>query len=162
VSPVHEGVAPLGVLGVFIGSLPEVALDVAVDPLHVFDVVVCVVGFVLALYLHDPATLFGQSQKVYSRNFVQTEFYEVGRAALVTFSTSWCLIHRLVLSSGVTKRQSNRSRRKGNTIGWVVWALMSVMLICLVLWAATGAVPLLFAAVLAGLRVLYVVLLINR
>jgi len=39
---------------------------------------------------------------------------------------------------------------------------MSVMLICLVLWAATGAVALLFAAVLAGLRVLYVVLLINR
>jgi hypothetical protein len=103
----------------------------------------------------------------YSANFTTTEFSEVGRAALVTFSTSWCLIHRLVLSSGVTKRQSNRSRRKGNTIGWVVWALMSVMLIsvmliCLVLWAATGAVPLLFAAVLAGLRVLYVVLLINR
>jgi hypothetical protein len=40
--------------------------------------------------------------------------------------------------------------------------LMSVMLICLLLWAATGAVPLLFAAVLAGLGVLYVVLLINR
>jgi succinate-acetate transporter protein len=98
----------------------------------------------------------------YSANFTITEFYEVGRAALVTFSTSWCLIHRLVLSSGVTKRQSNRSRRKGNTIGWVVWALMSVMLLCLVLWAATGAVPLLFAAVLAGLRVLYMVLLINR
>jgi hypothetical protein len=39
---------------------------------------------------------------------------------------------------------------------------MSVMLICLVLWGATGAVPLLFAAVLAGLRMLYVVLLINR
>ena len=40
--------------------------------------------------------------------------------------------------------------------------MMSVMLICLVLWAATGAVGLLFAAALAGLRVLYVVLLINR
>jgi hypothetical protein len=39
---------------------------------------------------------------------------------------------------------------------------MSVMLVSIVLWAATGAVPLLFAAVLAGLRVLYVVLLINR
>jgi hypothetical protein len=39
---------------------------------------------------------------------------------------------------------------------------MSVMLICLVLWVATGAVPLLFAAVSAGLGVLYVVLLINR
>ena len=39
--------------------------------------------------------------------------------------------------------------------------MMSVMLLCLVLWAATGAVALLFAAVLAGLRVLYVVLLIN-
>jgi hypothetical protein len=58
--------------------------------------------------------------------------------------------------------KTNRSRRKGNTLGWVVWASMSVMLVCLVLWAATGAVPLLFAAVLAGLRVLYVVLLINR
>ena len=40
--------------------------------------------------------------------------------------------------------------------------MMSVMLICLVLWAATGAVVLLFAAVLAALGVLYVVLLINR
>jgi hypothetical protein len=98
----------------------------------------------------------------YSANFTITEFYEVGRAALVTFSTSWCLIHRLVLSWRVTKRQSNRSRRKGNTLGWVVWALMSVMLVCLLLWAATGAVWLLFGAVLAGLRVLYVVLLINR
>ena len=97
----------------------------------------------------------------YSANFTITEFYEVGRAALVTVSTSWCLIHRLVLSWRVTKRHSNRSRRKGNTLGWVVWALMSVMLICLVLWAATGAVWLLFAAVLAGLGVLYVVLLIN-
>ena len=97
----------------------------------------------------------------YSANFTITEFYEVGRAALVTFSTSWCLIHRLVLSSGVTKRQSNRSRRKGNTIGWVVWVLMSVMLVCLLLWALTGAVWLLFAAVLAGLGVLYVVLLTN-
>jgi fatty acid desaturase len=53
------------------------------------------------------------------------------------------------------------SRRKGNTLGWVVWALMSVMLVCLLLWAATGAVALLFAAVLAGLGVLYVVLLTN-
>jgi hypothetical protein len=39
--------------------------------------------------------------------------------------------------------------------------LMSVMLVCLLLWAATGAVWLLFAAVLAGLGVLYVVLLTN-
>jgi hypothetical protein len=54
-----------------------------------------------------------------------------------------------------------RSRRKGNTLGWVVLALMSVMLVCLVLWAATGAVWLLFGAVLAGLGVLYVVLLTN-
>jgi hypothetical protein len=38
---------------------------------------------------------------------------------------------------------------------------MSVMLVCLVLWAATGVVPLLFGAVLAGLGVLYVVLLTN-
>jgi hypothetical protein len=66
-----------------------------------------------------------------------------------------------VLSWRVTKRHSNRSRRKGNTISWVVWVLMSVMLICLVLWAATGAVALLFGAVLAGLGVLYVVLLTN-
>ena len=44
---------------------------------------------------------------------------------------------------------------------WVVWALMSVMLVCLLLWASTGAVALLFAAVLAGLGVLYVVLLTN-
>jgi hypothetical protein len=66
-----------------------------------------------------------------------------------------------VLSWRVTKRPSNRSRRKGNTLGWVVWALMSVMLVCLVLWAATGAVALLFGAVLAGLGVLYVVLLTN-
>jgi hypothetical protein len=70
-------------------------------------------------------------------------------------------MHRLALAWRVTKRQSNRSRRKGNTIGWIVWALMSVMLVCLVLWAATGAVALLFGAVLAGLGVLYVVLLIN-
>jgi hypothetical protein len=38
---------------------------------------------------------------------------------------------------------------------------MSVMLVCLLLWASTGAVALLFAAVLAGLGVLYVVLLTN-
>ena len=39
--------------------------------------------------------------------------------------------------------------------------MMSVMLTCLVLWGATGAVPLLFAAVLAGLGVLYLVLFTN-
>ena len=66
-----------------------------------------------------------------------------------------------MLSWRVTKPHSNRSRRKGNTLGWVVWALMSVMLLCLVLWAASGAVALLFAAVLAALGVLYVVLLTN-
>jgi hypothetical protein len=38
---------------------------------------------------------------------------------------------------------------------------MSVMLVCLVLWAATGAVALLFGTVLSGLGVLYVVLLTN-
>src|SRR5215208_6246136 len=48
--------------------------------------------------------------------------------------------------------------RKGNTLVWVVWVLLSVMLLCLLLWALTGTVPLLFAAVLAGLGVLYVVL----
>ena len=109
-----------------------------------------------------PSVLIHRSAwKVNAANFGFTEFSEVGRAALVTFSTFWCLIHRLVLAWRLTKRHSNRSRRKGNTLGWVVWALMSVMLVCLVLWAATGAVALLFAAVLAGLGVLYVVLLTN-
>jgi hypothetical protein len=61
----------------------------------------------------------------------------------------------------VTKRHGNRSRRKDNTLGWILWALMSVMLVCLVLWAATGAVALLFGAALAGVGVLYVVLLTN-
>jgi hypothetical protein len=51
-----------------------------------------------------------------------------------------------MLSWRVNKRQSNRSRRKGNTLGRVVWVLISVMLV------------LLFAAVLAALGVLYVVL----
>jgi drug/metabolite transporter (DMT)-like permease len=94
-------------------------------------------------------------------NLAITEFSEVGRAALVTFWTFGRLIHQLVFSWRVTKRQSNRSRRKGNTLGWVVGALMSVMLVCLVLWAASGGVPLFFAAVVAGLGVLYVVLLTN-
>jgi succinate-acetate transporter protein len=94
-------------------------------------------------------------------NFVITEFSEVGRTALVTFSTFWCLIHRLILSWKVTKRQSNRSRRKGNTLGWVVWVSLSVMLVCVVLWATTGAVPLLFAAVLDAFVMLYVVLFTN-
>ena len=94
-------------------------------------------------------------------DFRFTQFSEVGRAALVTFSTCWRLIHQRSLVCRVIKQQSNRSRRKGNTLGWVVWALMSVMLVCLVLWAATGAVALLFAAVLAALGVLYVVLLTN-
>ena len=83
------------------------------------------------------------------------------RAALVTFSTSWRLIHQLSLVWRVTKQQSNRSRRKGNTLGWVVWVLLSVMLVCLLLWAATGAVPLLFGAVLATLVMIYVVLFTN-
>jgi hypothetical protein len=105
--------------------------------------------------------LFGRSRKGDSPKFAVTEFAEVGRTALVTFSTSWRLIHRLVLSWRVTKRQGNRSRRKGNTVGWVVLALMSVMLVSIVLWAATGAVWLLFGAVLAGLGVLYIVLVTN-
>jgi hypothetical protein len=66
-----------------------------------------------------------------------------------------------VLAWRVTKRLGHRSRRKGNTLVWVVWASMSVMLVCLVLWASTGAVPLLFGAVLAGLGVLYMVLFTN-
>ena len=92
---------------------------------------------------------------------VRTLDRRIAEAALVTFSTSWRLIHRLVLSWRLTKRLGHRSRRKGNTLGWVVWALMSVMLVCLVLWAATGAVWLLFGAVVAALGVLCVVLLTN-
>jgi peptidoglycan biosynthesis protein MviN/MurJ (putative lipid II flippase) len=94
-------------------------------------------------------------------NFAMPEFSDVGRAGLVTVSTFWRLIHWLVLSWKVTKRHSNRSKRGGNTLVWVVWILLSVMLVCIVLWAATGAVALLFGAVLAGLGVLYVVLLTN-
>jgi hypothetical protein len=44
---------------------------------------------------------------------------------------------------------------------WVVWVLLSVMLVCSVLWALTDAIALLFAAVLAGLGGLYVVLFTN-
>ena len=39
--------------------------------------------------------------------------------------------------------------------------MLSVMLICLLLWAATGGVWLLFGAVLATLVMLYVVLFTN-
>ena len=39
--------------------------------------------------------------------------------------------------------------------------MLSVMLVCLVLWAATGAVALLFVAVLAALVMIYVVLFTN-
>ena len=46
-------------------------------------------------------------------------------------------------------------------LGWVVWVLLSVMLVCLLLWAATGAVALLFAAMLATLVMIYVVLFTN-
>jgi hypothetical protein len=66
-----------------------------------------------------------------------------------------------VLSWRVSRRQINRFGRKGNTLGWVMWGLLSVMLLCLLLWAATGAVWLLFAAVLAALVMLYVVLFTN-
>ena len=66
-----------------------------------------------------------------------------------------------MLSGRVSRRQINRSRRKGNTLGWVMWGLLSVMLLCLLLWAATGAVWLLFAAVLDTLVMLYVVLFTN-
>jgi hypothetical protein len=52
-------------------------------------------------------------------------------------------------------RQSARPKRKGTTL---VWVLLSVMFACLVLWAGTGTVALLFAALLAGLGVLYMVL----
>jgi peptidoglycan biosynthesis protein MviN/MurJ (putative lipid II flippase) len=89
------------------------------------------------------------------------EFSEVGQAGLVTVSTSWRLIYCLVLSWRVTKRRSDRSKRKGNTLVWVFWVLLSVMLVCLVLWAATSSFSLLFAAVLAGLGGLYVVLFTN-
>jgi hypothetical protein len=39
--------------------------------------------------------------------------------------------------------------------------LLAVMLVCLLIWVATNAVSLLVVAVLAGLGVLYVVLLTN-
>ena len=61
----------------------------------------------------------------------------------------------------VTKRQSDRSRRKGNMLAWVVVGLLAVMLVCLAIWAATNAVRLLIVAALAGLGVLYVVLFTN-
>jgi hypothetical protein len=44
---------------------------------------------------------------------------------------------------------------------WVFWVLLSVMLVSIVLWALTGTVALLFAAVLAGLGVLYLVVFTN-
>jgi hypothetical protein len=40
VSPIHQGVAPLGVLEVAIGLLGLVAVDVANDPPHVVEVLV--------------------------------------------------------------------------------------------------------------------------
>jgi hypothetical protein len=55
VAPIHQRVAPLGVLDIVLGPLPAVALDVAVDALHVLDVVVGVVGLVFAPDLDDPA-----------------------------------------------------------------------------------------------------------
>jgi fatty acid desaturase len=61
----------------------------------------------------------------------------------------------------VTKRQSHRSKGKGNTLNTLAWVLLSVLLICVVLWAFTGATPLLFAALLSGLGLLYVVLFNN-
>jgi hypothetical protein len=39
-----------------------------------------------------------------------------------------------------------------------VWGLLSVMIACLVLWAFTGTVLFILAAVLSGLGVLYLVL----
>jgi hypothetical protein len=40
----------------------------------------------------------------------------------------------------------------------VVWALLSVMIACLVLWAFTGTAVFILAAVSSGLGVFYVVL----
>jgi hypothetical protein len=54
VAPVHEGVAPVGVLHVALGLLGLVA-DVADDAPHVLDVVVGVLGLVLPEDLDDPA-----------------------------------------------------------------------------------------------------------
>src|SRR4051812_16821344 len=48
VSPIHQGVAPLGVLDVAIGLLGLVTVDVADDPPHVVDVLVGVVGLFLS------------------------------------------------------------------------------------------------------------------
>jgi hypothetical protein len=55
----------------------------------------------------------------------------------------------------VPKRHSDRSKRKGNIL---VWVLLSVLLVCLVLWAYTGATAWLLIAFLASLGVLYMVL----
>ena len=40
----------------------------------------------------------------------------------------------------------------------LVWGLLSVMIVCLVLWAFTGTALFILAAVLSGLGLLYVVL----
>ena len=48
VSPVDEGVAPVGVLDVAFGLLSLVAVDVIGHPSHVVDVLVGVVGLVLS------------------------------------------------------------------------------------------------------------------
>ena len=40
----------------------------------------------------------------------------------------------------------------------LVWAMLSVMIACLVLWAFTGTAQFILAAVLSSLGVLYVVL----
>jgi len=40
----------------------------------------------------------------------------------------------------------------------LVWALLSVMIACLVLWAFTGTALFILPAVLSGLGVLYVVM----
>jgi hypothetical protein len=58
VSPVHEGVAPVGVLDVALGRLGLVAVNIADDPPHVVDVLVGVVGLVLSEYLYDLAARF--------------------------------------------------------------------------------------------------------
>jgi hypothetical protein len=55
VSPVHEGVAPVGVLSITLRLLGLVAMDVADDTAHVINVVVSIVRVVLPKDLDDLA-----------------------------------------------------------------------------------------------------------
>ena len=103
--------------------------------------------------------------KLNSPKFTVTEFSEVGRAAL--FMVVTLLAHNVSSSSTCSFVKNSQAakrplvRRKGNALSRVVLILLAVMLLGVVLWAATDAVPVLFVAVLAGLGVLYLVLFTN-